>query len=103
MFKFRLITGKLERRKEQLTYREVSYREKIGHVTGILESGRVVQRGWRELRGGAVVVLLHPGHRAGEREERVDRAARATRTIPQDPPVLRRPMDHDQRSDVRRK
>lgn len=70
---------------------------------GILESGRLVQRRWRHLRGGAIVLLLHTGYRVGEREKRVDRVARARRAISQDTFVLRRPMDHDQRGGVRRK
>lgn len=71
--------------------------------TGILESGRLVQRGWRHLRGGAIVLLLHTGYRVGEREKRLDRVARARRTVSQDTFVLRRSMDHDQRGGVRRK
>lgn len=72
-------------------------------TTGIFEGGDMVQHRWRDLWRRVLALFLYTGRRAGKRPKRFNRFTRTARKTSQIASVLRCTMDHNRRSDIRRK
>lgn len=72
-------------------------------TTGIFESGDLVQQRWRDLRRRGLALFLYTGRRAGKCSKCFNRFTRTARKTYQIASVLRCTMDHNRRSDIRRK
>lgn len=72
-------------------------------TTGIFKGGDMVQHWWRNLWRRVLALFIYTRCRAGKRSKRFNRSTRTARKTSQIASVLRRTMDHNRRSDIRRK